>query len=138
MKRFVVAVAAIVALAGCTQVGGDAPSPTTPAEITGVWQGDLSGSSGDSYSVKVTIDDPLAQGEQGATAQYRGIGGLTGCSANWVYDEQKQGTWTFTETITDGNCTSSGTVTLTPAQDAALQYLWRAGSDNANGFLTRP
>lgn len=138
MKRLLVAVAAIVMLAGCTQVGGDAPSPTTSAEITGVWQGELTGKSGDSYSVKVTIDDQLTQGQQGATAQYRGIGGLTGCSGDWVYDGQKEGAWTFTENITDGNCPGPGNVTLTSAQDATLQYLWVDGSDSSNGFLTRP
>ncbi len=142
MRQLLVGVAAVTMLAGCTQVGGDAASPTTSAEITGVWQGQLTENTGDTFSVKVTIDDSLTEGQQGAEAQYRGIGELTGCSGEWVYNGQKQGSWTFTETITSGaggSCDGTGTVTLTPAQDATLQYLWRDDSgDSSNGFLNRP
>ncbi len=141
MLRFLLAGVAGVALCGCTQVGGDAPSPTTAAEITGVWQGSLTENTGKGFSVKVTID-PLVTGQQSATAQYRGIGGVTGCSGSWVYEGQKGAAWEFTETITDGaggSCAGTGTVTLTPAQDAVLQYYWKDGSgDSSNGFLSRP
>lgn len=128
-------------LTACSQVGGDAPSPTTGPEIAGVWQGSLTESTGDEFSVKVTIDDPLVQGQQGAQADYRGIGGPGGCSGTWVYDGQKDGSWTFTETITSGSggsCDGTGAVTLTPAQDDVLQYVWKDGGDNSIGMLTRP
>lgn len=142
MRQLLAGAAAVLVLAGCTQVGGDAPSPTTASEITGVWQGQLTSNSGSGYSVKVTINDSLTEGQQGAQAQYRGIGGPTGCSGDWVYNGQKDGSWTFTETITSGaggSCAQTGSVTLTPAQDATLQYFYRNDSgDNSNGFLTRP
>ena len=126
---------AAVALCGCTQVGGDAPSPTTPAEIGGEWKGDLSDESGKSYSVTVTIGS-LVEGQDSAQAQYRGVGGPGTCDATWVYDGPKGSSWQFTEQSDDG-CHGAGTITLTPGQDDVLQYLWSEKGDSANGFLER-
>lgn len=135
-----VGAAATVVLTGCTQVGGDAPKPSTASEIAGTWSGSLTENTGNGFSVKVTIDSPLVEGQQGATANYRGIGGPGGCSGSWVYNGQQDGSWTFTETITDGQegtCDGTGAVTLTPAPDDVLQYLWVDGKDSSNGFLGR-
>lgn len=142
MTRVIAAVAALgLSLSACTQVGGDAPPPTTAPEITGVWKGNLTENSGSTFSVTVTIASPLVVGQQGAEASYRGIGGPGGCSGTWVYNGQEQGSFTFTETITsgaEGSCDGTGDVTLTPAPDDILQYVWKDGSDNSIGMLARP
>lgn len=142
MRRTLAVATLALLVTGCTTVGGDGPSPTTAAQIGGVWQGNLTENTGSGFSVKVTIDDPLTEGQQGALAQYRGIGGPRGCSGDWVYTGQKEGSWVFTETITSGSgdgCDTPGTVTLTPAQNETLQYFWKDDSgDNSYGYLSRP
>ncbi len=137
VTRLLAAGLAALLLCGCTQVGGDAPSPTTAAEIGGEWKGDLDDSTGKGYSVTVTIGS-LVEGQDSAQAQYRGVGGPGSCDATWVYDGMKDSSWRFTEQ-SDGDCHGAGTVTLTPGQDDVLQYLWsEKGGDSANGFLARP
>lgn len=142
MTRVIASFAVLVlSLGACTQVGADAPAPTTVAEITGVWKGDLTENTGSGFSVTVTIADPLVVGQQGAEASYRGIGGPGGCSGTWVFNGQTEGSFSFTETITsgaEGSCDGTGEVTLTPAPDDVLQYVWKDGSDNSIGLLARP
>jgi hypothetical protein len=103
-------------------------------EIEGQWRGELQQKGLKPFQVDATIGN-LDEPKQN-TVHYTGID----CSGNWTYEGRDGDAYTFREVIDrgeGGDCKGVGTVTLTPAGDERLDYVFRGGGIESRGVLSR-
>ena len=98
--------------------------------IAGEWRGQLRQKGLEPFAVAAKISGPDGPN----TVEYTGID----CSGTWTYEGQAGDEYSFHERIDRGQgdrCKGKGTVTLTAASPADLDYVFRGGGVESRGTL---